>query len=365
MLYNIIFRDPVFDGAADPTVIRRVSDGKLFMFYTQRRATFDCPADSVEWCYGTKIGAAVCDSFNNWRYVGALTGSPVQCSEAEGAVVNDSPVGCQSRDLTEPAGETEGLYEFQKDCDSSKTNNPSVILGFASDATSPYTGEVAGVLRTAEDSHPERSRILKMTDNATFWAPEVVFDGESYRMFVTYIDGVFSEWAGEASIEQYISPDLLQWRRVGRVEIESARVIDPCLFPLPQGGWRMWYKDEKRGSRTCFCDTEDFVSWRYGGFAADETAQEGPNVFALGGYYWLVADVWDGLAVYRSDDLTRFVRQRGNILPGIASHADVFCEGETARLVYFTYPEGGRRSAVCECGLTVKNGVLRVEGDIE
>ena len=128
---RIIFRDPVFDGAADPTVIRRVSDGKLFMFYTQRRATIDCPADSVEWCYGTKIGAAVCDSFNNWRYVGALTGSPVQ--------------GELSR--TAESSETEGLYEFQKDCDSSKTNNPSVILGFASDATSPYTGEDGCVRR--------------------------------------------------------------------------------------------------------------------------------------------------------------------------------------------------------------------------
>ena len=31
---------------------------------------------------------------------------PLEGSEAEGAVVNDSPVGCQSRDLTEPAGET-------------------------------------------------------------------------------------------------------------------------------------------------------------------------------------------------------------------------------------------------------------------
>ena len=361
MSYNIIFRDPVFDGAADPTVIRRVSDGKLFMFYTQRRATLEC--SGVDGCYGTKIGAAVCDSFNNWRYVGALTGSPVQ--------------GELSR--TAESSETEGLYEFQKDCDSSKTNNPSVILGFASDATSPYTGEAAGVLREAGDSSPEglgmtegadtssvltalpsRHRPLKGKASDTFWAPEVVFDGESYRMFVTYIDGVFSEWAGEASIEQYISPDLLQWRRIRRVEIESARVIDPCLFPLPTGGWRMWYKDEKRGSRTCFCDTEDFESWRFGGFATDETAQEGPNVFALGGYYWLVADVWDGLAVYRSDDLTRFVRQRGNILPGIASHADVFCEGGSARLVYFTYPEGGRRSAVCECGLEVKDGVLGV-----
>ena len=31
---------------------------------------------------------------------------PLEGSKAGVAVVNDSPVGCQSRDLTEPAGET-------------------------------------------------------------------------------------------------------------------------------------------------------------------------------------------------------------------------------------------------------------------
>ena len=36
---------------------------------------------------------------------------PLEGSEAEGAVVNDSPVDCQSRDLTEPAGETGGSSE--------------------------------------------------------------------------------------------------------------------------------------------------------------------------------------------------------------------------------------------------------------
>ena len=38
-------------------------------------------------------------------HIGLLRNSPFSVregSEAEGAVVNDSPVGCQSRDLTEP-----------------------------------------------------------------------------------------------------------------------------------------------------------------------------------------------------------------------------------------------------------------------
>jgi len=34
-------------------------------------------------------------------------------SEAEGAVVNDSPVGCQSRDLTEPQRDHDPPLQFK------------------------------------------------------------------------------------------------------------------------------------------------------------------------------------------------------------------------------------------------------------
>ena len=33
-----LYRDPIYDGSADPMVIRRESDGLFYMFYTQRRA---------------------------------------------------------------------------------------------------------------------------------------------------------------------------------------------------------------------------------------------------------------------------------------------------------------------------------------
>ena len=45
-------------------------------------------------------------SKNDGRVVARPRRLPLEGSEAEGAVVNDSPVDCQSRDLTEPAGET-------------------------------------------------------------------------------------------------------------------------------------------------------------------------------------------------------------------------------------------------------------------
>ncbi|MGJ5640534.1 family 43 glycosylhydrolase [Formosa sp. S-31] len=65
-----LFRDPVFDGAADPTVIWNEAEQKWFMFYTNRRANMD-KASGVEWVHGTKIGVAEStDDGNTWVYKG-------------------------------------------------------------------------------------------------------------------------------------------------------------------------------------------------------------------------------------------------------------------------------------------------------
>jgi len=49
-------------------------------------------------------------------HIGLLRNSPFSVregSEAEGAVVNDSPVGCQSRDLTEPQRDHDPPLQFK------------------------------------------------------------------------------------------------------------------------------------------------------------------------------------------------------------------------------------------------------------
>ena len=65
-----LYRDPIYDGAADPMVIRKESDGKFYMFYTQRRANQQ--VENVSFCYGTKIGVAESEDGANWHYRGAL-----------------------------------------------------------------------------------------------------------------------------------------------------------------------------------------------------------------------------------------------------------------------------------------------------
>ena len=65
-----LYRDPVYDGAADPTVIWNPLVKKWWMFYTDRRA--NAPGLSgVAWVHGTPIGIAEsADEGAHWKFVG-------------------------------------------------------------------------------------------------------------------------------------------------------------------------------------------------------------------------------------------------------------------------------------------------------
>lgn len=286
-----LYRDPIYNGAADPMVIRNVSNGNYYMFYTQRRANQQ--VENVSFAYGTAIGVAESHNGENWHYRGALD------------------------------------------------------LGF-------------------EFGHN------------TYWAPEIVYDEVSglYHMYVSYIQGVYSDWEGTATIEHYTSKDLFYWDHIGPLSFGSKRIIDPCLFKLPSGVWRMWYKDECHHDNTCYADSENLYDWEFKGIATDDEAQEGPNVFEFAGRYWLIADVWRGLAVYSSDDCEHFYRQKGEILSTYGkreddgtrgAHADVFTIGDRAFIVYFTHPDASRfeRSSVQMAELKVEDGVLTCDRNAE
>ena len=278
-----LYRDPIYDGAADPMVIRRESDGMFYMFYTQRRANQQ--VTGVSFAYGCAIGVAESADGSLWYYRGAL-------------------------DLD---------FEF---------------------------------------------------GHNTFWAPDIIYnpDEEIYHMYVSYIRGVYCDWIGKASIAHYTSKDLLHWDYYGMLEFGSSRIIDPCLFRLPDGRWRMWYKDEGLAGGTSYADSHDLYNWEYRGIAANDQAQEGPNVFIFGGKYWLICDVGDGLAVYSSDDGEHFARQAGDTLlrvPGTrcddrskGAHADVFVWGGRAYIIYFTHPEGTPRTSIQMAELKIEDGRL-------
>ncbi|WP_228852941.1 glycoside hydrolase family protein [Aegicerativicinus sediminis] len=62
-----LFRDPIFDGAADPSVIWNKAEQKWFMFYTNRRAN-EKRANGVSWVHGTRIGIAESTDGAHWTY---------------------------------------------------------------------------------------------------------------------------------------------------------------------------------------------------------------------------------------------------------------------------------------------------------
>ncbi|WP_430781825.1 hypothetical protein [Actinoplanes sp. G11-F43] len=207
----------------------------------------------------------------------------------------------------------------------------------------------------------------------TYWAPEIIDDGETYHMYVSVVRGVPERWPGhERHIRHYTSTDLLRWTFRSTLELSSAFVIDACVLARPGGGWRMWYKDEADDCHTWAADSDDLFDWRVHGPAVTGRPHEGPNVFALGGTYWMIVDEWRGQRVLRSDDLECW-EPRGLLLDGAPAgqHADVVVRGDDALIFYFTHPGGhagmagesydARRSSIDVARLTVAGGTLRCD----
>ncbi|MFB6341051.1 hypothetical protein ACE1ET_04995 [Saccharicrinis sp. FJH62] len=64
-----LYRDTIFDGAADPSVIWNRETKSWYMFYTNRRATL-AHGNDVSWVHGTPIGIAESkDGGASWHYV--------------------------------------------------------------------------------------------------------------------------------------------------------------------------------------------------------------------------------------------------------------------------------------------------------
>lgn len=298
-----LFRDPVFDGAADPVVIYSGSFGRWYMFYTNRRANA-AGTRGVEWVHGSRIGMAESlDAGVTWRYIGEA-------------------------DIQLPA---------------------------------QYGGA-----------------------QATHWAPDVIRDGAgTYHMFLTVVPGIFDNWNHPRSIVHLSSKDLRTWRDARPVKLATDRAIDAGVVRLPDGGWRMYYNNEADNKAIWHAESPDLENWTDRGRLIADQPGEGPKAFRWRGKWWLITDVWSGLAVYASDDGARWTRQKGNLLetPGKGvddqvkgQHPDVVVSGDRAWLFYFTHPErrgkeadtpATRRSSIQVVELKEQGGVISADRDAD
>lgn len=278
-----LFRDPVFDGAADPVVIRNAALGRWWMFYTNRRANaYGLPG--VSWVHGTRIGIAESkDDGASWKHVGVA-------------------------DIELP----------------------------------DELGGVGG-------------------DDATHWAPDVVRgDDGKYHMFLTVVPGVFEDWKHPRRIVHLTSLDLRSWRNARTLNLASEKVIDAAVARLPGGGWRMWHNIEADHKSIYYADSPDLEHWTDHGRAVADQGGEGPKVFQWRGAWWMITDVWQGLAVYRSLDAKTWQRQAGNLLQTagqgeddgvMGGHCDVVVSGDRAFLrLSVLFHASGQARAGCKEG---------------
>ncbi len=68
-----LFRDPIYDGAADPVLVWNRIEENWWIFYTNRRA--NAPGSGYGWIHGTDIGIASSkDGSRTWLYRGIARG---------------------------------------------------------------------------------------------------------------------------------------------------------------------------------------------------------------------------------------------------------------------------------------------------
>ncbi len=263
------FRDPVYDGAADPVVIWNPMVKKWWMFYTNRRAT-ETQLPGVSWVFKTPIGIAESENGAHWDYVG-------------------------------------------------NANFPNL------------PPEAGG-------------------DQATLWAPDVIYgDDQKWHMFLSIQAGVAERWGKvPGSIDHLTSYNLRDWHYESRFNLPVGS-YDADVIKMPDGIWRMYYKDPTHGSSTFYyLESKDLFTWSEPQKVMSYKG-EGPTIFHWKGYYWLILCDGKGFSTFRSTDAKTWEKQPGGpLMPHgtgtgtdditTARHGEVVISDNRCYLYYFTHP---------------------------
>lgn len=217
----------------------------------------------------------------------------------------------------------------------------------------------------------------------TFWAPDVIEHNGLYHMYLTYVPGIFQNWNHPRTIAHLTSTDLVNWNYVSTLPLVNEKVIDACVFRLPDGSWRMWYNNERDGKSIYYADSKDLYHWTDKGKTIPARG-EGPKTFQWKDTYFMIVDAWKGMEVYSSTDLLNWTKQASRILeePGtgtddqaIGGHCDVVVNADKAYVYYFTHPGrrkdkpaarnsfDDKRSVIQVAELKYNNGVITCDRD--
>jgi hypothetical protein len=142
-----------------------------------------------------------------------------------------------------------------------------------------------------------------MNAKVTWWAPTLVYENNKFHMYVVLVDGIYTTWIGNRTIEHFTSDDGMIWTHISTAALSSMRCIDPFVMKIGDT-WCMWYKDEAKGSQTWLAQSPDMDKWTVTGEMVGSPGQEAPYVWQWHDAYWLMTDRTGrpgGLRIYRSD----------------------------------------------------------------
>jgi hypothetical protein len=150
-------------------------------------------------------------------------------------------------------------------------------------------------------SEPLKGKGLGPEPGLSWWAPCYVYENGTFHMFVTLVDGVYTQWTGNRNILHFTSADGVTWKYVNTCKLHSNRVIDPTVYKV-KDLWYMVYKDEAAGSHTYRSESKDMVQWTNPVQVERDGSQEAPFVFHWRDAWWLIVDALGnkGLRVYQS-----------------------------------------------------------------
>lgn len=182
----------------------------------------------------------------------------------------------------------------------------------------------------------------------TWWAPCFLYDGKVMHMWVTAVDGVYTNWTGKRVIMHFTSDDGVNFKYSSTATLSSERVIDPTVYKVGDN-WYMVYKDEANGSRTYRSESKDLETWSNPTRVSPDGSQEAPFAFNWRGQWYLIVDAVAnrGLRIYKSDNGTDGWQNVTTILAGrdgtrtkddnVGHHPGIVLQGEGATQRCFVY----------------------------
>lgn len=238
-----LYKDPVYDGAADPVIIWNKKKNRWYMLYTNRRATIN-DTTGVKWVHGTRIGIAESKDGANWKYI-------------DTANINYRPVADYTNwapDIVEHRG-TYHMYLTYVPGIFDNWNHPRNIIHLTSSDLVDW----------------KYQSTLKLANDKVIDAGVVKLDGGTWRMWYN------NERDGK-SIYYADSKDLYNWEDRGKAI--SARGEGPKVFKWKNTNWMI--VDAWKGLE--IYQSDDLLKWKKQTTRILEEPGKGAEDAAIGGH---------------------------------------------------------------------------------